>query len=205
VSSFYGHGKATAFNIIMSMAQQLQGLQMLGMSTIISAETELAGVKLVAATYKCNMPCNTTNDIRCAMAASGKKITAKDLPPSMDAFRLHLLRACYQLIIWKNACIGMHDLPDPQQFGYDKVLDLKNTNQLIPKMMSLAVAAPELLNDLICTCPIGGCHVDCVCMENEQPCTAECGCASQGHEMEHCNNLYTWQPSADIDVDFVET
>ena len=44
-------------------------------------------------------------------------------------------------------------------------------------MMSQPVVAPELLKDLFCDCEPSECHrITCTCLENEQPCTADCRC-----------------------------
>ena len=79
-----------------------------------------------------------------------------------------------------------------------------STVQLAPSMTTLPVAAPELMKDLICMCPVGGCHVNCVCTDNEQPCTAECGCACEGQEVADCNNYFTWHNTTihlDVDIE----
>jgi len=59
-------------------------------------------------------------------------------------------------------------------FGYEKTTD---GTALRPKMMSPPLAAPELLNDLVCNCPPGSCDTGgCRCLENGQPCTVACNC-----------------------------
>ena len=46
-------------------------------------------------------------------------------------------------------------------------------------MMSQSAAASELLKDLVCTCEAKSCHINCICLLNNQPCTADCDCEAQ--------------------------
>ena len=67
-------------------------------------------------------------------------------------------------------------------------------NGLKPKMMNESPAAPELLNDMICMCRPNGCHVGCVCLNNEQSCMAACNCEGVLDPLDDnsmCSNYYT--------------
>ena len=181
---------------MMSQANELQDIASLGSSHDVNDAVNNACIQLVAAMYKApKMAYNNSNEIRCALAEKMKKPTAKSLPPTMDTLRLHIKRVIYQLVVWKNATVGIHEILDPYQFGFQR----QGTNMIVPQMMTQASAAPELLNDLICSCTEGGCHVNCACLYNEQPCTAQCGCNVE-EELDGCNNLYTWLASPDADI-----
>ena len=102
VSSFWGHGKRTAFKIMMQKADQFKPLALLGSDEeCISKEVEIASSKIVG-----NM-CGKTNCIslnaqRCQKAGKGN-IQSKKLPPTEDAFSLHLISSAYQVLIWRQA------------------------------------------------------------------------------------------------------
>lgn len=190
VSSFYGKGKATAFRVMQQKSAQLQALSSLGTSTETDDAANAACVRFVGALYGKD-DCKSVNSLRSERAIAGKNIAAKKLPPTMDSLGLHILRAVYQLLIWRNACVGMHDLPEPTDFGYEN-----DGNSLTAKLMSQVPAAPELMNDLICICAPNSCHFNCACLNNQQPCTAACRCTAAlvpDDNEATCNNFYTFQ------------
>jgi hypothetical protein len=119
----------------------------------------------------------------------GKKVVlAKKLPPTEDSFNINLLRCIHQLILWRNAPNGAYPIPDPTKYGFEM-----ERGRLRPKLMGQPPAAPELMNDLICLCH-GTCHIGCVCLEYEQPCTAACVCEGllDGGDTD-CTNYFTLQ------------
>ena len=67
--------------------------------------------------------------LRAHLWSSGKG-DLRSLPPTEDAFRLHVSRALYQLLLYKRAYLPDPSMPIPTQFGR-KLLDGK----LIPIMM----------------------------------------------------------------------
>ena len=46
------------------------------------------------------------------------KSDIRNLPPTEDSFHLHILRAAYQIIIWKTASCVNPVLPNPKDFGW---------------------------------------------------------------------------------------
>ena len=70
------------------------------------------------------------------------------------------------------------------------------TGQYIPQMMSQPIAPPELINDFVCLCS-NKCNEDCICSNNEQPCTQACECKGCVDEIEICQNLFTMLASID--------
>lgn len=176
-SSLRGHGKKTAYRIMMQKAHQLQDLATLGDGKPTSKQ-RAACVKFVGAMYG-EANCQSLNALRCKKSqeiklrnVSQKKPRPK-LPPTDDSMWLHILRCAYQLMIWRQAMIRFLELVDVCLFGYERD---GSTKKLQPKMMSQQAAAPELLNDLVCSCPPYGCNENCTCLTNDQPCTAQCDC-----------------------------
>ncbi len=130
--------------------------------------------------------CNSLNELRSEKAL--KNTPVRKLPLTHNSFMQHILRAQYQLLIWKNACVGMHDLPAPTAYGFY----INDGQSLQPVMMTQSPAAPELMNELFCECPANACYADCVCLNNEQPCTAACTCEGTLFDADNlCNNYYT--------------
>ena len=143
VSAFHGHGKKTAFKILMNRAESFQELASLGDGMQASDSVQRSAQTFVAAMYGSTL--ESLNDVRCVMAC--KKVTGKKLPPTENSFAQHLLRCIYQLMTWRKANIAMHAYLSPTMFGYERDGD---TKLLQAVMMTQEPAAPELLNDLVC-------------------------------------------------------
>ena len=198
VSSFRGHGKRTAYHLMMQKAAMFQPLSNLGKGLTLENDVKAAAIKFVGAMYG-KAECSSLNDLRCERARE-KSITPKKLPPTEDSFELHVQRCIYQLIIWREAVIPMQDVFDPIDFGYEKTPDGLS---VMPKLMNRSPAAPELLNDLVCNCKPKLCATRCKCLENEQPCTAACNCegASDTDITDACANPLTHIALYDSDSD----
>lgn len=170
VSSFHGHGKRMAYRLVMQKSIYYQALSTLGENPFPSEREKLAATHFVGDLYG-DSSCASLNKLR-ALKVSKKTISPKKLPPTDDSFAQHLLRTCLQLIIWKQATIGIQTLPDITECGY-KEEDFK----IVPIFSIQPPAAPELLSELICNCSRDECDGEgCYCFMNEQPCTSACGC-----------------------------
>ena len=189
VSFFFGHGKATAFQLMQKHAEQLQDLEFLGSTSDISPEQQAACSKFVSLMY--GHTSDSLNAVRCKMARSKKRqIVGKKLPPTEDSFFLHVKRTVYQLRVWRQAHLSIVDKPEPTEYGYEKDAQ----NRVSPKMMSQEPCAPELLNDFLCECPPKECNASCICFKNAQPCTAACVCKAAlagPEESSPCANSFT--------------
>ena len=145
--------------------------------------------------------CKHLNELRCQMADKGYQ--AKKLPPTKDSFGLHLLRCLYQVYVWKQTLVKMLVLPPPTDFGYQKDQD----GLLVPKMTSQELAAPELLNDIVCDCSTDPCQSNCSCFCHSQPCTTACTCEGMPQDIateEYCMNTltidaYSFEENTDMD------
>ena len=148
-------------------------------------EVESACIRFAGALYG-HKNCQSLNELRSAKA-TGKYIQPKKLPPTQESFHLHVLRAAFQLHIWRDAPVGMiEQLGNVEDFGF-----MLENGVLRPKMMNQAMAPKELLNNIFCLCQPNSCHFDCACLENEQPCTEACGCKGILDGNDTCNNYYT--------------
>lgn len=172
VSSFLVMERNQCLKIMMQKSSFFQDLKHIGNELKLSRIEIKCATQFVAVLYGADTTCSSLNQLRCEKA--NKKTTCKKLPPTDDSFRLHLLRVLYQLHIWKKAHVGMQLVPSPVGFGFDIT-----SEGLKPKLMNQQPAAPELLDDLVCFCEPNSCHIDCSCLQNNQPCTADCNCEGE--------------------------
>jgi hypothetical protein len=92
-----------------------------------------------------------------------KKGEARTLPPTEDTKVHYLIHILYE------APVAYHEpyMLDPTKFVYEKVKS---------RMMTQSPSPPELLNDLVCSCPPNMCLQTCKCLVNNQSCTNACRC-----------------------------
>ena len=185
-SSFYGIGKRTAFNVMIQRADMFQGLSVLGTGSVTK------GVKMVCTHFVGRLylknNCSSLDQLRCMKATN--KVSAKRLPPTENSFHQHLLRCCYQLLIWRQCLIASPQLPPPTDYGY---FIEEETGMLKPVMMTQSPAAPELLNDLVCMCE-SDCGETCTFVLNDQSCTIACACETalpMVDSTKFCTNVQT--------------
>jgi len=134
------------------------------MVTMTSAEKFICRVYNVADAESCNEAC-TTLFSRCR--------SPEALPPMSDAARLHIRRAHFQAIIWKQAHLTNPTLPLPETMGWSRLND-----KLIPKSMSLTFV-PESCDEMVnCGCKSGCNTMKCSHQNVGLPCTGACKCRS---------------------------
>ena len=105
VSSFRGHGKKSAFCIIYEKSEKYQAVSSLGNTHVSSDQEAVCATMFVGQLYG-DWSCTSLNRLRCD-SVKKQKVAAKKLPPTNDRFMQHLLRVCLQLMIWRQACVGM--------------------------------------------------------------------------------------------------
>ena len=95
------------------------------------------------------------------------------LPPTSDAARLHIRRAHFQAMIWKQAHLTNPTFPLPETMGWSRLKD-----KLAPKLMSLA-PIPKSCDEMTnCGCKSGCKTMKCSCRNVGQACTGACRCRS---------------------------
>lgn len=177
--------------LLMKEGDKFEDAQFLGNDEHIPSNVEDACRRFVVRLYGQKLPEDSLNELRSKMAK--KKVPPKKLPPTENSFYLHLLRAVLQLLVWKNAHIPMQAILDPLEFGFKLA---KDGCSVLPMLMTQTVGAPELLNDVFCQCA-DYCNDECVCHNNNQPCTSACICKATDKsedEDNYCQNLYTLLP-----------
>ena len=173
-------------------------MEKLGDRDCIPDDVEQACRTFIYRLYGQTLLAESLNLLRSQMAK--RKIRPKLLPPTESSFVLHLQRAIIQLRIWRLAHHAWQVVSDPTKFGYTLH---DNGVSLVPVLLAGSVAAPELLNDLVCECE-GQCDYSCICFIHKQPCTSACKCTATDITEDEdcfCNNIYTVLPDICIDED----
>lgn len=171
---------------VLQKAEHFQGLCGLGAQPDVSCEVLSSATKFVAAMYG-NPQATSLNNVRTVKASAikqGKVPPGKKLPPTDDSFKLHVMRANFQMHIWRQSIVGVQEEHDPIKAGYERASD----GPLQPKMMCQNAASPELMNGLVCTCMDSKCQEGCPCYGNGQPCTAACSCEAIPLDVDGCTN-----------------
>ena len=178
---------------MMSRAEDLSDLQYLGSTENLSRPQLDAARRFIGRMYGA-ADCKSLNELRTSLTAR-KQVSSKRLPPTEDAFKLRSLHALYQLFVWRHANELTPKLPDPTSCGYERD---ERTGCLQPLMMKQGPAAPELLNDLVCSCR--SCRDQCPCYQKTQPCTTACSYSEPLADLEQdnaCRNPITFDLDSD--------
>ena len=105
----------------------------------------------------------------------GSKSDLCHLPPTEDAFKLHILRGLYQLIIWKSAHLSDAKYPDVCLFG--RKLSQNGFLEVVPS--TLPAKPQAATSKKFCDCKKGRCLKNCPCEKAKVICFISCGCSGQ--------------------------
>ena len=97
-------------------------------------------------------------------------VDLKRLPPTEDAFRLHLERAAYACIVDKTAHKQIPVLPDPQEYGWNIA-----GNVFVPRPMRNDSWPKDVFKGTSCLCR-KGCQKNCGCSKSSRLCNIGCLC-----------------------------
>jgi len=131
------------------------------------------------------------------MKGKCKNFKLETLPPTTEAFTLHILRAHYQVAVWRSAAYPDHPDMDPSQYGWEKDLI---TRSLVPIQLppNTPIAPDGLLRTLCCSCDSEeSCKTKrCSCHKNNTGCAIFCKCAECDTG---CHNPFTCSSTEDQD------
>ena len=129
-----------------------------------------------------------------------KNITAapalKTIPPTSEAFRQNVLRAHFQIAVWKAAPLADPPSCDPTEYGWSRDETSKTlTPETLPP--GIDMAPPEVLELLRCGCSSDEpCSTQrCGCQTRHLPCTFYCACRGESR----CRNPNNKHASRDAD------
>ncbi|KAK4885844.1 hypothetical protein RN001_002115 [Aquatica leii] len=110
------------------------------------------------------------NELRFLLTTTSNKL-ACELPPTVDAFRLHLKRCIYQLKIWYSSDLSEPVYENPAKFGWV----LKDV--WIPQLTMKDTVPADLRKLLSIKCSDKNCNSSkCVCVKQGLKCIIECKC-----------------------------
>lgn len=181
VSQLFGIGKASVIKVVKANNIKLDGL---GIFSIPFENIVKQATSFVASCYNYNRPHDNMSDVRIGVwtvKVGNKKITSapplKNLPPTAEAFRLHVLRAHYQAAIWRSALQSQPEFPSPEHYGWT-LDDESNAYDPIPVPESHPLAPNDVLQLIKCGCasdqPCGS--MRCGCFAANMQCTIFCKC-----------------------------
>ena len=171
VSYPFRRGKKKAAAVAIDMVRRLPNLAAYGSSddfTITEAIKAEATLVFAALYGKRSHDCSL-NTLRQHMFASSKS-DLRMLPPTDDAFNLHLLRALYQLALYKTAHLSNPALPPATEFG--RVLI---NGRLCPLLMTIP-AKPNIQQPVSCKCKKSKCLRSCSRARAGVLCFVRCSC-----------------------------
>lgn len=118
---------------------------------------------------------DTLSSLRIQKFLSGSSGTLLGLPPTEDAFILHVEKAALATIIGKSAHI-----PKPQQIDFTDFGWSTNTGgHLMPQRMTKNPFPEHLKRVVSCQCK-KKCSGKCLCSKNNVPCYSACKCRGNG-------------------------
>lgn len=177
-SSFNGLGKAKCFNVMKTDEEWLAAFAVLG-ATLQMSSSVIESLE----TYVCHIygekQSKVLDDAR-YMVFSGKKKfpDPHKLPPTSDAFKLHLKRSNYQAHEWRQALICDRTLTNPEGHGWC----ISTDGNLDIQWLSQPPAPSSLLELMSCRCKKTKCsNNSCGCKKENLACTDLCKCVE-------CNN-----------------
>ena len=99
------------------------------------------------------------------------------IPPTRDAWRLHVQRSLYQASIWATSHIAWAPFPDPCSYGWRE-----ENNKLVPVWTTVGLASEVFNLKVKCTCK-RSCKPPCKCKKEGLACTGlcKCKCDAPGH------------------------
>ena len=171
VSYPFRRGKKKAAAVAIDMVGRLPNLAAYGSSddfTVTEAIKAEATLVFAALYGKRSHDCSL-NTLRQHMFASSKS-DIRMLPPTDDAFNLHLLRALYQLALCKAAHLSNPALPPATEFG--RVLI---NGRLCPLLMTFP-AKPNIQQPVSCKCKKFKCLRSFSCARAGVLCCVRCSC-----------------------------
>ena len=141
----------------------------LGKSPGLSKEARASLEQFVGCIYEYGTT-SSVNDVRLKMFSKVNK-SVESLPPSQDAFHLHLNRANYQAFIWKKAIEPKRDCPLPTGHGW-----VMENVKLKSRLMRLDTIRKKCAELVMCSCKARRSSTRCGCLKTIGSCTSACFC-----------------------------
>jgi hypothetical protein len=197
VSYPYRRGKKQALAVALTNMTRLSDLGRFAEPgtdyELVSAAVMAASRYFFAALYgRCDFS-GSIDELRAHLFATSKG-DLRALPPTEDAFKLHVLRSLNQIIVCKTAHMPMPNYPDPLQFGRHIVQE----DKLVATMMTKPARPKTLDKPSSCKCRTGKCLRNCRCAKLQMRCSISCLC---GADVNRCGRVAMYRAISDSDED----
>ena len=171
VSCFYGRGKRSAWSAWDSYPQLTEALLSLcNVSSEVDESTLSALERYIVILYDRTSDCVNLNAARKQLFTK-KSRTLDNLPPTSDAFLMHVKRAVYQAAhCWSHSLQKQLPVHDPATWGW-----CKSDEKWTPVWMTLPEVS-DTCRELICCSCKKVCTSRCKCAQANLPCTGLCHC-----------------------------
>lgn len=179
-SFIYNHSKKAAWKVFLQHHKLLSSIGEGELTEGKMKEVE----KFVCKMYKLNHIASV-DEARVILFLKKGKPDA--LPPTSDALLLHVRRAHYQTLVWKQAHCSEPNLPDPQTLGWKRIAD----NKLQPLLMTQDPIPKSCQEIISCSCFTGCANLRCSCKKAKLYCTSLCACKSNNVNANPCRNTDT--------------
>jgi hypothetical protein len=174
VSYLYRRGKKRAYKAAIDNIGHLLPLARYGdpdESLEVTEEVVTAARRYIMALYDRSDFGGSLDALRAHLFASIKG-DMRSLPPTEDAFRLHLLRSLHQVAVCKRAHLSEPIYPVATYFGRHLVND-----KLVATMMLKQPKPTEFKRAKYCRCKKSKCGRGCSCAKANVKCVIACMCA----------------------------
>ena len=191
-SSFFGVGKKIAIKIFKKHQKALQILQTFGTCTVEDA-CDMAR-KFILLLYGSDDQIESLDKLRHNIAIKTVKSASK-LPPTEDAFKLHVQRCQYQVKVWEKSHAKEPTISSPLEYGW------KNTDCVLEPILMTIECAPKAVRDLthlFCTDKTCENSVKCQCRLAGLECIDLCKCKGS------CSNKLSLEENEDFDNSLTE-
>ena len=186
VSYIYNCGKKCALKIALDCDKILQPLAeygMPGISTEILDAIKESALKYICALYGRKYFSGSLDELRCHLFQT-KTSDIRSIPPTSDAFYLHLMRSLYQILIWKRATSTRLMLPSPTDFGRHM-----KDGCLMATLMTKSLKTKQ--QPTKCNCQKNKCRSHCRCRNGGVLCSLACKCCGDPLK---CTNIDESEP-----------
>ena len=171
VSIFSGRGKKTAWNTWEVFPEVTEAFEdLLLMQQDMSEATTALLERFVVLLYDHTSDIVNVNDARKQLFTQ-KSRSLENLPPSQEALKQHIKRACFQSNCWNKALLSNQMLPSPADWGWK--LGATGWEPLWTILPEASLSCYELIH---CVCKKGYTTRQCKCVKAALQCTALCSC-----------------------------
>ena len=198
-SRFYRKGKKTAFRSLKSNLPKTEGLCEIGTiveDEIIPKRGYYAAKQLVLGMYSGGQSFANLNELSAHLYCSKDVKDLSVLPPTEDAFRHHMLRVQFQVIVWKTALETFPLIPSPLDYGWKE----SEEGSLLPIYISSPNLPPDMKKKASCHCTKGQCTKRCPC-DKAGPCTVACLCRGNPEFCDRAKEIDETESKSDSDSD----